>query len=1169
MAKPKNSGLSGSDEGSFRDDAGTFERAAGASEDMAKMSQKAKAAWSSISNSAKSFSSSMSSAFGDVLGGTDAVLKRVQSQLSIERSLTEEIISQKEQHKQIEAAVSKLGSKTDRSLKEEETYNALVDQQQSLSDILKKSSARLVKERALLAVFTPINIAMESGNKLLAVTGKHWDNVKNFSLSVLSIVKVLPALLDASIARYVELESAYKSMRDDSGLIIRQTEELEPIVRQLNVEYAKFGVTTEAVARSVSESTKAFGSMNLIVGGDLLRSSVLLAANYGIAEQTTAKLYINLGGMTKLVGQTEESLMASLVVLSDLAGVPVRETFNDIANASNDTLTFLSKSPMQMMRTAVEARRLGTTLDNLSKTGRGLLNYQDSMTAELELSALLNKNVSFQLARQYQWEGKLIEAREESLRQIGTIDEFNRMNVFQKEAAAKAANMEVSEIVKQLSIRKKLGVYEQDLSDQLLNAQKNATTLSGKDKELNDKNLLSISARLNKFRDYKSQKENLMGTESEFDKVSVRRAFELEMRQDRISKLTNKMADVWTKISDKLLGIAETVFPMIESSLTGISSILDEMNTEGMITAILATLAVATLAMWGFWTLVKAITVKASVGIATAVRRSIMSAAGDAAAGGMRATEEATRGATDAAGRVASRPGLGARIKSFLTDLSLGLKELASGKALGGTVVLGAAGVAFVPWILGAPGATLVSRINGAKLQEVLVGMAIGLEKMGSWKAVGGVVVLSLAAAAFTGMILGSIGLGLVAVLGIPAQMGLTGLAKGLESMSTGKVFIGIGAMALIAASVGLLGFSLTKFTKIDFTVMGQAAAAIAIFTGAIFALGAIMSTGYGAIALVLGAAALAGFGLALGVFGIGVQVVANSMGPLADGFKKLSDSLSEITNVALMLPIAAIGIGMVSAALMAFAGASVMGKLTSMFASDPFAPLERLAELGGKLTKAAAAILSIKSSLLSLSGVNVKSLDLDAVIVGKVKGELKPVKVDTVVELIPKVDINLRSLNDLVMKELKSALKNVSYNGPEIKLTPEIQTGLNSIKITPKIEIDVGELERKVGSAIADISVKLKEKITASIEVSTNAIVEVKNLDALKEVVSKLTDAVTKLGEVGTRNSPPVESQQSKVDNSAVVNKIEELITLLRSGVDIDFDTNKLSGKTARRSGT
>ena len=136
--------------------------------------------------------------------------------------------------------------------------------------------------------------------------------------------------------------------------------------------------------------------------------------------------------------------------MTDMYGLNAQLVFQDIANASTETRTMFGGTADNVRKAAIEARRMGISMDDMAKVAKGLLDFESSIEAEMEAQLLTGKNINLQKARELAMSGDALGASQEVLKQMGGIEEFNKMNIFQKEAMAKAAGLELGEMEKML-----------------------------------------------------------------------------------------------------------------------------------------------------------------------------------------------------------------------------------------------------------------------------------------------------------------------------------------------------------------------------------------------------------------------------------------------------------------------------------------------------------------------------------------------------------------------------------------------------------------------------------------------------------------------------------------------------------------------------------------------
>ena len=119
------------------------------------------------------------------------------------------------------------------------------------------------------------------------------------------------------------------------------------------------------------------------------------------------------------------------------------------------------------MKAAIQANKLGISLDTLAGTAEGLLDFQSSLNNEVEASIMLGRDVNLQKARELSLSGDMEGLAVEISKQVGSQAEFEKMNVLQKQSLAKALNMEVGQLSKVINNQDKVrslgdAIAEQD-----------------------------------------------------------------------------------------------------------------------------------------------------------------------------------------------------------------------------------------------------------------------------------------------------------------------------------------------------------------------------------------------------------------------------------------------------------------------------------------------------------------------------------------------------------------------------------------------------------------------------------------------------------------------------------------------------------------------------------
>jgi len=147
-------------------------------------------------------------------------------------------------------------------------------------------------------------------------------------------------------------------------------------------------------------------------------------------------------------------------------------------------------------------------------------------------------------------------------------------------------------------------------------------------------------------------------------------------------------------------------------------------------------------------------------------------------------------------------------------------------------------------------------------------------------------------------------------------------LARGVSYFGQKNVLLGALSLAIVAGGIWVFAKAMKEFTKVTWKAVGVAAVSMLVLVGSLAALGALMMSGVGAVALLAGAAALVVVSGAMWVLGKALQEIGKSI-PL---FTPLLESFTELGFVGLKLLGAAAGITAVTVALAAFMAVSAAG---------------------------------------------------------------------------------------------------------------------------------------------------------------------------------------------------------------------------------------------------
>lgn len=208
----------------------------------------------------------------------------------------------------------------------------------------------------------------------------------------------------------------------------------------------------------------------------------------------------------------------------------------------------------QIAKAVVQAQKLGLTLEETANISRNLLNFETSISAELEAELLTGQDLNLEKARYLALQGKSAEAASELLKNLGPngLNKFMNMNVLQQDALARSLGM---------------------TSDQLANSlrtQQAISNLSSQDRSAYKEAIRDAQAKGDYDRASALEKEMNQGKEFKMAQLNLD-------AQTKFNKAIERMKALLASIVEGPLGsMAEKIASMVEgiAKIPGVKEVL-------------------------------------------------------------------------------------------------------------------------------------------------------------------------------------------------------------------------------------------------------------------------------------------------------------------------------------------------------------------------------------------------------------------------------------------------------------------------------------------------------------------------------------------------------------------------------------------------------------------
>lgn len=312
-------------------------------------------------------------------------------------------------------------------------------------------------------------------------------------------------------------------------------------------------ITTGALQESLIAVNKEFGTATMF-SGELLKDFTNMTKVMGYTDEAAAKLSkitVATGTGTDLSDNTAQILgtAAAFNVTNDLA-LNEKEIVEGVAKASASVTVSLGMQPKAIAKSVLEAKKLGLELEQVEGIAESLLNFESSISNELEAELLTGRSLNLEQARYLALTNDIGGVAKEIANQGITSAEFSKMNTIQQKALAEA-----------------VGLTKEELAQSLINQQA-LTKLGGKDKDLQ-----SAYNRLKKEGLSDDQIAKKLGD----DKLAQQ--MKSQSIQERFNATVEKLQEIFVSIAEPILQIvspfmdlATTILPLVNIALFPITN---------------------------------------------------------------------------------------------------------------------------------------------------------------------------------------------------------------------------------------------------------------------------------------------------------------------------------------------------------------------------------------------------------------------------------------------------------------------------------------------------------------------------------------------------------------------------------------------------------------------
>lgn len=284
--------------------------------------------------------------------------------------------------------------------------------------------------------------------------------------SAITKANILQAVIGFMVEAILESDKAAGDMAKGLNISYQQALNTRQELSQI-ANYSKdSAINTNRLSETLSVVNSEMGTSAKLSEEELVTMTKLNKQS-GISLEIQTKLR----SLAVATGQTYKNFVVSFQASAKSAAfqsgiaINTKKLMTDIANVSSRTKLSIEGGATGLAKAAVAAKVMGSDLEKVANIADQLLNFEQSIEAELSAELLLGKNINLEKARNAALNNDLATVAEEITKQAGSAAEFSKMNRIQQEAMAKAVGMTADQLADTLVEQEALKSLNKELDE--------------------------------------------------------------------------------------------------------------------------------------------------------------------------------------------------------------------------------------------------------------------------------------------------------------------------------------------------------------------------------------------------------------------------------------------------------------------------------------------------------------------------------------------------------------------------------------------------------------------------------------------------------------------------------------------------------------------------------
>lgn len=334
---------------------------------------------------------------------------------------------------------------------EQEILDTLILQKEEAEELVELMGGQIDKAQELNDKLSQKNIL---GQEYRDILGKQQERMSsqqqamnNMKDKVADYVGMFsnPALLIFTAGKWLlDQVKLTREFANEMGTSMGFATKMTAQSKLLSAQFTGMGIAAEDVV----EAQKAMINQGFAISAmtnENVKEVSLLSARWGLGVDTAAKFQKNLLEMEDSTGRTSMEAQQYIKAMATVNDLQPGQLMKVVADNTEAFSRYGKKGFDNMAKAAVAAKKLNVEFSSLVAAGKGMLDIESSLQAEMEASVLIGRELNLNAARQAFNQGDMLKFSKEITAQAGSLAEYQGMTHIRQEALANAFNMTVED----------------------------------------------------------------------------------------------------------------------------------------------------------------------------------------------------------------------------------------------------------------------------------------------------------------------------------------------------------------------------------------------------------------------------------------------------------------------------------------------------------------------------------------------------------------------------------------------------------------------------------------------------------------------------------------------------------------------------------------------------